>query len=102
MACVLAKGNELKTLCGFLKEMARRRDNGLVTKSTVTCLIKSGEFPESEVYYTVKDAQGDDKNAKSVGRKHQISSFVGQKAMPNLMLSARTTRLVVTVRRATP
>ncbi|XAR62829.1 hypothetical protein NMG60_11017723 [Bertholletia excelsa] len=40
MAYVLAKGNRLKTLWEFLKEMSRRENGGLVTTSTVTCLIK--------------------------------------------------------------
>ncbi|KAM7511104.1 hypothetical protein LguiB_009979 [Lonicera macranthoides] len=40
MACVLAKGNRFKVLWEFLKEMSRRGDSGLVTTSTVTCLIK--------------------------------------------------------------
>ncbi|CAM8878147.1 unnamed protein product [Rhodiola kirilowii] len=41
MAIVLAKGNRLRALWEFLREM-RRRENGvgLVTTSTVTCLIK--------------------------------------------------------------
>ncbi|XP_074372089.1 pentatricopeptide repeat-containing protein At1g77405 [Apium graveolens] len=40
MACVLAKGNDMKLLWDFLKEMSRRGDAGLVTTATVTCLIK--------------------------------------------------------------
>ncbi|GKU87740.1 hypothetical protein SLEP1_g2085 [Rubroshorea leprosula] len=40
MACVLAKGNMVKGLWEFLKEMARRDGGGLVTTATVTCLIK--------------------------------------------------------------
>ena len=40
MACVLAKGNRLKALWEFLKEMSRRGGDGLVTTATVTCLIK--------------------------------------------------------------
>lgn len=40
MACVLARGNKLKDLWEFLKEMARRETGGLVTTSTVTCLMK--------------------------------------------------------------
>lgn len=40
MACVLAKGNKVKSLWDFLKEMSRRENGGLVTTSTVTCLIK--------------------------------------------------------------
>ncbi|KAA8546433.1 hypothetical protein F0562_002828 [Nyssa sinensis] len=40
MACVLARGNRLKTLWQFLKEMASRENGGLVTTVTVTCLIK--------------------------------------------------------------
>lgn len=40
MACVLAKGNDMKLLWDFLKEMSRRGDGGLVTTATVTCLIK--------------------------------------------------------------
>lgn len=40
MACVLAKGNKLKELWEFLKEMARRENGGLVTTATVTCLMK--------------------------------------------------------------
>ncbi|XP_022768127.1 pentatricopeptide repeat-containing protein At1g77405 [Durio zibethinus] len=40
MAFVLAKGNNLKGLWHFLKEMSRRENRGLVTTSTVTCLIK--------------------------------------------------------------
>lgn len=41
MACVLARGNRIKTLWNFLKEMSRK-ENGerLVTTATVTCLIK--------------------------------------------------------------
>ncbi|KAK6277282.1 hypothetical protein POUND7_017605 [Theobroma cacao] len=40
MAFVLAKGNDLKVLWHFLKDMSRRENSGLVTTSTVTCLIK--------------------------------------------------------------
>lgn len=40
MACVLARGNKLKDLWEFLKEMARRETGGLVTTSTITCLMK--------------------------------------------------------------
>lgn len=40
MACVLAKGNDMKLLWDFLKEMSRRGNGGLVTTATVTCLIK--------------------------------------------------------------
>lgn len=40
MACVLARANELKSLWEFLGRMARRENGGLVTTSTVTCLIK--------------------------------------------------------------
>ncbi|WOG97214.1 hypothetical protein DCAR_0416554 [Daucus carota subsp. sativus] len=40
MACVLAKGNNMKLFWDFLKEMSRRGGGGLVTTATVTCLIK--------------------------------------------------------------
>ncbi|OMP11220.1 hypothetical protein COLO4_03953 [Corchorus olitorius] len=40
MAIVLAKGNHLKGLWNFLKDMSRRETGGLVTTSTLTCLIK--------------------------------------------------------------
>ncbi|KAI4337845.1 hypothetical protein L6164_016214 [Bauhinia variegata] len=40
MACVLARGNRLKSLWEFLKEMSRRGSSGLVTTATITCLIK--------------------------------------------------------------
>lgn len=40
MGIVLAKGNRLKDLYKFLKDMARRSSGGLVTTQTMTCLIK--------------------------------------------------------------
>ncbi|KAL6962205.1 hypothetical protein U1Q18_037161 [Sarracenia purpurea var. burkii] len=40
MARVLARGNRLKALWEFLKEMAQRESGGLVTTATVTCLMK--------------------------------------------------------------
>lgn len=40
MALVLAKGNNLKGLWHFLREMSKRGNDGLVTTATVTCLIK--------------------------------------------------------------
>ena len=40
MVCMLAKGNRLKALLEFLKDMSRRGGGGLVTLATVTCLIK--------------------------------------------------------------
>ncbi|GAV81147.1 PPR domain-containing protein/PPR_2 domain-containing protein [Cephalotus follicularis] len=40
MAIVLAKANDLKGLWGFLKKMARREGQNLVTTQSVTCLIK--------------------------------------------------------------
>ncbi|PON50362.1 Pentatricopeptide repeat [Trema orientale] len=40
MALVLAKGNGLKALWAFLRDMSRRGSGELVTTSTVTCLIK--------------------------------------------------------------
>ncbi|OMO50407.1 hypothetical protein CCACVL1_30459 [Corchorus capsularis] len=40
MAIVFAKGNHLKGLWNFLKDMSRRGTGGLVTTSTLTCLIK--------------------------------------------------------------
>ncbi|KAJ7955496.1 Pentatricopeptide repeat [Quillaja saponaria] len=40
MSCILARGNRLKDLWDFLKEMTRREFGGLVTTSTLTCLIK--------------------------------------------------------------
>ncbi|XXG42209.1 hypothetical protein AAC387_Pa01g2539 [Persea americana] len=39
MACILAKGNDLKKLWHFLQEMAKRRDD-LVNTATLTCIIK--------------------------------------------------------------
>ncbi|KAA3476788.1 pentatricopeptide repeat-containing protein [Gossypium australe] len=40
MAFVLAKGNNLKGLWDFLKEMSRIDNGSLVTTSSITCLIK--------------------------------------------------------------
>lgn len=40
MACVLARGNRLKVLWGFLHEMARKGGNEVVTTATITCLMK--------------------------------------------------------------
>ncbi|XWS21663.1 hypothetical protein CRYUN_Cryun30bG0073800 [Craigia yunnanensis] len=40
MGFVLAKGNNLKGLWHFLREMSRKENGGLVTASIVTCLIK--------------------------------------------------------------
>ncbi|KAL6296778.1 hypothetical protein ACE6H2_004920 [Prunus campanulata] len=40
MAVVLARGNKLKTLWDFLKEISKRGSGGLVTTQTITCLIK--------------------------------------------------------------
>ncbi|XP_021896511.1 pentatricopeptide repeat-containing protein At1g77405 [Carica papaya] len=40
MACVLARGNRLKGLWNFLKEMSRREKGSLVSSATITCLIK--------------------------------------------------------------
>ncbi|KAB1221011.1 hypothetical protein CJ030_MR3G029257 [Morella rubra] len=40
MACVLVKGNRMKALWEFLREMSRRGNGGLVTTASVTCLIK--------------------------------------------------------------
>nr|DAD42610.1 TPA_asm: hypothetical protein HUJ06_000840 [Nelumbo nucifera] len=40
MACVLSKGNRLKMLWNFLKEMAGKGNRQLVTTATITCLIK--------------------------------------------------------------
>ncbi|XP_061372200.1 pentatricopeptide repeat-containing protein At1g77405 [Gastrolobium bilobum] len=40
MACVLARGNRMKTLWDFLKVMSQRERDKLVTTATVTCLIK--------------------------------------------------------------
>ncbi|KAL5559659.1 hypothetical protein UlMin_035870 [Ulmus minor] len=40
MAIVLARGNRLKALWDFLKEMSRRGSGELVTTMTITCLIK--------------------------------------------------------------
>ncbi|CAN6679340.1 unnamed protein product [Malus baccata var. baccata] len=40
MAIVLARGNRLKALWDFLKEMSKRGSGGLVTTGSVTCLIK--------------------------------------------------------------
>lgn len=40
MACVLAKGNRLKDLWEFLREMGKRGIGNLVTTATITCLIK--------------------------------------------------------------
>nr|XP_043617677.1 pentatricopeptide repeat-containing protein At1g77405 [Erigeron canadensis] len=40
MSIVLAKGNRLKELYSFLKDMSRRSSGGLVTTETMTCLVK--------------------------------------------------------------
>ncbi|KAL4584305.1 hypothetical protein LXL04_008901 [Taraxacum kok-saghyz] len=40
MAIVLARGNRLKDLWNFLKDMSRRTTGNLVTTTTMTCLIK--------------------------------------------------------------
>ncbi|KAK1422170.1 hypothetical protein QVD17_25104 [Tagetes erecta] len=40
MSIVLIKGNRLKDLYGFLKDMSRRSSGNLVTTMTITCLIK--------------------------------------------------------------
>ncbi|KAI3777327.1 hypothetical protein L1987_47127 [Smallanthus sonchifolius] len=40
MSIILAKGNRLKELYSFLKDMSRRSGGGLVTTMTITCLIK--------------------------------------------------------------
>ncbi|ONI34646.1 hypothetical protein PRUPE_1G492400 [Prunus persica] len=40
MAVVLARGNKLKALWDFLKEISKRGSGGLVTTQTITCLIK--------------------------------------------------------------
>lgn len=40
MGIVLVKGNRLKDLYGFLKDMSRRTSGNLVTTMTITCLIK--------------------------------------------------------------
>ncbi|KAI3767148.1 hypothetical protein L2E82_17235 [Cichorium intybus] len=40
MSIILAKGNRLKDLWNFLKDMSRRSSCNLVTTATITCLIK--------------------------------------------------------------
>ncbi|KAJ0869098.1 putative tetratricopeptide-like helical domain superfamily, pentacotripeptide-repeat region of PRORP [Helianthus annuus] len=40
MGIILIKGNRLKELYNFLKDMSRRSSGGLVTTMTMTCLIK--------------------------------------------------------------
>lgn len=40
MSIVLAKGNRLKQLYNFLKDMSRRSSGSLITTETMTCLIK--------------------------------------------------------------
>ncbi|CAH1439392.1 unnamed protein product [Lactuca virosa] len=40
MSIILAKGNRLKDLWNFLKDMSRRNTGNLITTTTMTCLIK--------------------------------------------------------------